>query len=143
VTEAKPKTIVLARPPIDGTHEELETWAKALIDAFDAQFGVTAGETGIFNVQLCGALPARLGPYTVTKRRALRQQEGVQHPRVRGQEVSDRLAKEVGEDQPGPNRLQPDRHGTGDHEAGSSGGPAALGYSGRSAQGLVAYQRVS
>jgi hypothetical protein len=56
----------------NGTPNELTTLTLSLLSplndrlAFEAQFGVTAGETGIFNVQLCGALPAGLGPYTVT-----------------------------------------------------------------------------
>jgi hypothetical protein len=33
VTSPQPAKIVLASPPIDGTREELETWAKALIDS--------------------------------------------------------------------------------------------------------------
>jgi hypothetical protein len=33
VTTPKPETIWLVSPPIDGTPEEREEWAKALIDA--------------------------------------------------------------------------------------------------------------
>jgi hypothetical protein len=33
VTTPKPAKIVLASPPIDGTREELETWAQRLIDS--------------------------------------------------------------------------------------------------------------